>query len=358
MRRRAFLASAATTLAGAGLLPFAPVRTGEAAQATPFAEATPGLNDAPVAVAFPADDAAHQAAVEWWYYTGHLFAADGRRFGFEQVVFKGARAGTVGYASHAAITDAGAGTFTYDQRLAGAETAQPGPGFNLVIGDWAMRGEGGHDRLRMTLPGYAMAVSVTGAKPPTLHDGDGYIPYGNGQASYYYSRTRMAVEGILNVAGEPSRVTGEAWMDHQWGDFDTFSGGGWDWYSVQLDDGTDLMLYLINAPDGSPVIIDGSLVAPDGALTILDGDDFTVSATGDWTSVATGITYPSGWEVALPAEELTLALSPTILDQELDTTTTTGVIYWEGEVTVEGERAGASIGGLGYVELTGYGDRS
>ncbi|MDQ3168418.1 MAG: hypothetical protein M3P94_07195 [Chloroflexota bacterium] len=359
MRRRAFLSAAASSLGVAALVPPGSPGSGLAAQGmTPFAESSPGADDAPDPITFPEDDGPHEAAVEWWYYTGHLFADDGRRFGFEQVVFKGERSGTVGYASHVAITDAAAGTFTYDQRLAGPETSVPGSGFNLVIGDWAMRGEGGADRLRLTLPGYVMAISLTATKSPVLHDGDGYIDYGNGQASYYYSRTRMAVEGILDVGGESLPVTGEAWMDHQWGDFDTFSGGGWDWYSVQLDDRSDLMLYLINAPDGTPIIVDGSLVAADGTLTILDGDDFTVAATGEWTSEATGITYPSGWDISVPAEDLILTLSPTLRDQELDTTDTTGVIYWEGEVTVAGERAGAAIAGLGYVELTGYGDRT
>ncbi len=358
IRRRTFLASATIALASTGQWISSPLTSVLATQATPFAEASPGIDDAPDPVTFPRDDAAHAAAVEWWYYTGHLFAPDGRRFGFEQVVFKGEQGGTIGYASHAAITDGTAGKFIYDQRLAGPETAQPGPGFNLVIGDWVMRGEGGEDRLRMTLPGYAMAVTVTATKPPALHDGDGYIDYGNGQASYYYSRTRMVVEGILDVGGEALAVTGEAWMDHQWGDFDTFSGGGWDWYSIQLEDGYDVMLYLINAPDGTPIIIDGSLVDPDGALTVLDGDDFTIEATDSWTSDATGITYPSGWEVSLPREGLILALVPTLPEQELDTTATTGVIYWEGEVTVEGERDEAPIAGLGYVELTGYGERS
>ncbi|CAA9535295.1 MAG: AttH component of AttEFGH ABC transport system [uncultured Thermomicrobiales bacterium] len=327
--------------------------------ASPYVEPPPGVNDAPVPVEFPRDDGPHDAAIEWWYYTGHLFTADGSRFGFEQVVFKGQSTGLTGYASHVAITDAAAERFSYDQKLVGeAGVSTAAVGFDLNVGGWLMRGANGDDRLRADVGDYAYALALTAEKPATLHDGDGFIDYGNGQGSYYYSRTRMAVDGTLVVAGQSLAVTGEAWMDHQWGDFDTFAEGGWDWFSVQLDDGTDLMLYLINAPDGTPVILDGSLVDRDGSLTILDGPDFSVEPTTNWTSPETGVTYPSGWEIALPDEDLALTLTPTVADQELDTTRTTGVIYWEGEVTVEGVRAGEPVGGLGYVELTGYAERT
>jgi len=187
-----------------------------------------------------------------------------------------------------------------------------------------------------------------------LHDGDGYVDYGNGTGSYYYSRTRMEVTGSLLVDGEARPVTGEAWMDHQWGNFSTFSVGGWDWFSVQLDDGSDLMLYLVKDAAGNPTIVDGSLIAADGSLTVLEPSDFVVTATAEWTSARSGATYPAAWTVTVPAADLELRLEPTVPDQELETTATTEVIYWEGEVTVVGTRGGDPIAGLGYVELTGY----
>ncbi|MGI8644678.1 MAG: lipocalin family protein [Thermomicrobiales bacterium] len=327
-----------------------------AQEATPYVEPPPGQNDAPSAVTFPQDDGPHGAFIEWWYYTGHVFTETGDRYGFEQVVFKGAPNGVPGFASHAAITDSNAGAFIYDQKIAGPNAMQPGPGFNIVMGDWVMRGGGGLDRLRMEVPGYEMAIELVETKSPTLHDGDGFIDYGNRQGSYYYSRTRMAVTGTLVVDGERLAVTGEAWMDHQWGDFQTYDEGGWDWFSVQLSDGTDLMLYVIRGPDGEPVILDGSLVAADGALTILDGPDFIVDEVSYWTSPATDTTYPMGWQVKIPDENLVLSLKPTLPSQELDTTATTGVIYWEGEVVVSGTRHNLPVDGLGYVELTGYAD--
>jgi predicted secreted hydrolase len=319
-----------------------------------YVEPALGQADAPDPVTFPEDDGPHDASIEWWYYTGHLFTDDGERFGFEQIVFKGSPEGVPGVASHAAITDASRHRFVYDQRVGGPGALRPGPGFNIVLGDWVMRGAEGRDRLRMSVPGYEMAIELSSVKPATLHDGDGFIDYGNNQGLYYYSRTRLVVEGILVVDGEPSRVHGEAWMDHQWRDFETCHEGGWDWYSVQLEDGTELMLYVIKGADGVPVILDESFVSARGELTILDGPEFTVTALDSWTSEATGATYPRKWHIRVLPLNMNLTLTPTLHDQELDTRLTTGVIYWEGEVMVNGTREGRPVQGLGYVELTGY----
>jgi len=341
---------------------FARIQLAPAQSATPYVGSSAASGDAPIPVEFPRDDGAHSAFIEWWYYTGHLYTDAGDRYGFEFVVFKGERSeDIVGYASHFAITDNPRGTFIYDERIAPVDPATilttVSGTFDHRIGDWRMWGGGGDDRLVASMPGYAIALSLTQAKSPTLHDGDGYIDYGSGEASYYYSRTRLQVTGVLAVDGVTIPVTGEAWMDHQWGNFNTFDQGGWDWYSIQLSDGSDLMLYVITSEEGAQTVVDGSFVAPDGSLTVLDGDDFVVTPTGAWTSPDTAITYPSGWTITVPGEDLTLVVAPAMPDQELDTTATTGVIYWEGEVTVAGDRGGAPLSGLGYIELTGYGDR-
>jgi len=334
---------------------FWPVAASAAQSATPLASPTTGSSDAPLPVTFPGDDGPHETTTEWWYYTGHLFSAKGDRYGFEFVIFKGDRGGVAGYASHFAVTDGQAGRFQYDQRVAlAAGVSRPGEGFDLTLDDWSMRGANGEDALRATLPDYAIDLELTSTKPPALHDGDGYFAYGDGTASYYYSRTRIAVTGMLMVRGEPISVTGEAWMDHQWGDFATYAGGGWDWFAVQFADDTDLMLYVIRDKTGAPVQAYGSLIDRAGELTALGGSEFAVTPTGSWTSPATGTTYPSGWRVTVAAASLSVTLSPVLADQELDTRATTGVIYWEGEVEVDGTRAGAPVAGLGYVELTGY----
>jgi predicted secreted hydrolase len=324
--------------------------------ASPFVETVPGRDDAPIPVELPRDDGPHDVALEWWYYTGHLFTQSGERYGFEFVVFKGYRETILGYASHFAITDSAHGRFAYDQRVALVPKAPPAAdGFDLRVSDWAMSGAGGNDSLTAGMTSYAIDLRLTGQKPAVLHDGDGYIDYGSGQASYYYSRTRMTVAGTLTVDGRPQVVTGEAWFDHQWGNFSTYK-GGWDWYALQLPNDTEMMLYIIRGPDGGALIVDGSYVAADGSLTVLDRGDFTVTPTGSWTSPHSGAAYPSSWSIEYPAGQLTLKLAPTLADQELDTTASTNVIYWEGEVTVSGTQAGQPIGGLGYVELTGYAD--
>lgn len=320
------------------------------------AQGTP-VSDAPRPITFPRDDGPHNEPIEWWYYTGHLNTENGDRYGFEFVVFK-AQVGTItGYASHFAITDSSAGSFHYDQRLGFAPedaSVERETGFDLLADDWSMSGLGGSDQLSAAMDGYAIDLELTSEKEPALHDGDGYIDYGDGEGSYYYSRTRMVVSGTLTVDGIASPVTGESWFDHQWGDFSTFSRGGWDWYSIQFDDQTELMLYVVRDLDGSDAIVDGSYIAADGSLTVLEPTDFVLTPTSTWTSEKSGSTYPAGWTVEIPLIDLVIDITPTLADQELDTTQSTGVIYWEGEVIVEGTKGETPITGLGYVELTGY----
>jgi predicted secreted hydrolase len=166
----------------------------------------------------------------------------------------------------------------------------------------------------------------------------------------------MTVAGTLTVEGMDQAVTGEAWMDHQWGNFASYLTGGWDWFAVQLDDGTDMMLYLFRDETEEIGSIEGTLVAPDGTARELDANDVSVDVTASWTSPRTGVTYPHGWTIRLTAVDMTLTLTPTLADQELDTRATTTMIYWEGEVEVVGTRNGEPAVGLGYVELTGYAD--
>jgi predicted secreted hydrolase len=321
---------------------------------SPFVETGAGRNDAPIPVQLPRDDAPHDVGIEWWYYTGHLFTDSGERYGFEYVIFNGHRGDVPGYAAHFAITDNARGVFRYDQRLGLApDTPLAATGFDLRVGDWQMCGSDGTDHLVASMPGYGIDLSLRSTKPAALHDGDGYFDYGSGEGSYYYSRTRLAISGTLTVDGQPRAIVGEAWFDHQWGNFSTYQ-GGWDWYALQLDNETEVMLYIIHGLDGGPLIVDGSFIAADGTLTILDRGDFTLSPTGTWTSPHSGATYPAGWIVKLSAQDLSLVLSPSMPDQELDTTASTNVIYWEGEVRVAGTQSGQPIAGLGYVELTGY----
>jgi predicted secreted hydrolase len=347
----------------------------------------------PVPIALPRDDGPHDRLTEWWYYTGHLRkrlpSGDARMtssYGFEFVIFRAERgAFPTTWASHLAITDEAGDRFHYAQRTQVGEIVDRSPldddgaptGFDLSLrgldptdastfdqSAWAMNGGGGTDHLEAsvaepeataqgTVP-MGLDLGLHARKPPALHDGDGWIDFGPGGGSYYYSRTDMAASGHLIVDDETFDVDGTAWFDHQWGDFISVGGGGWDWFAVNLDDGTDITLSLVRDADGTYPLIYGTLVRPDGTIEHLARDAFEVTTAGSWTSPSTGATYPAGWSISIPGEQLTIGLTPTVAAQELDTRPSTGVIYWEGSQEVAARRAGKSLGGEAYVELTGY----
>ncbi len=351
---------------------------------TPGPTAAPRPAD-PQPVVLPRDDGAHDRLTEWWYDTGHLVDENGGRWGFELVVFRAERGSfPVTWASHLALTDEAGHRFAYAQRAEigpQVSVAAPGSdGFDLAIrgldpsdpttfarAPWTMAGVNGTDSLAAeALPGevrgdagdlatgFGIGLSLASTTPPTLHDGDGYVAFGSAGGSYYYSRTSMAAKGWITIGRTRLRVTGTAWFDHQWGDFISVGGGGWDWYAMNLADGTDITLSMVRAADGSYPLVYGTLVDRAGTTRHLAAADFTVSVTASWTSPATGATYPAGWTVSVPSDGLVVKLVPTVAQQELDTRATTGVVYWEGSQTVTATRNGVALGGEAYVELTGY----
>ena len=354
----------------------------------PTAMPTPA--DDPMPVVLPRDDGPHDRLTEWWYYTGHLHgtAPDGtsREFGFEYVIFRAERGDfPTSWASHVAITDETDERFVYGQRLEIGPQADRSPrdaaglptGFDLALtgidptdpttydqGAWTMAGAGGTDRLGVTVAGeeaaaagatFGLALELEAVKPPALHDRDGYIDFGSAGGSYYYSRTAMTADGTVELDGVAYVIDrGTAWFDHQWGDFISVGGGGWDWFAINLEDGVDLTFSLVRDADGSYPLVYGTLVEPDGATRHLGRDAFTIEVTDRWVSPSTGADYPAGWTISLPGEDLVIELTPTVADQELDTRATTGVVYWEGSQVVRATRAGRALGGDAYVELTGY----
>ena len=356
-----------------------------AAPRTP-SHATP---EDPRPVLLPRDDGPHDRLTEWWYYTGHLASADGRTFGFEYVIFRAERGGfPVSWAGHLALTDESGRRFAYGQRSeVGPETdASPRgadgtpTGFALdlhgigsadpartadVATPWTMAGSGGRDSLSAELGtaeaaatamprGFGLQLQLAPVSPPALHGRAGWLDFGAAGGSYYYSRTRMTAAGMLVVDGAHLAVTGTAWFDHQWGDFIAVGGGGWDWFAINLDDGSDLTLSLVRSTDGTYPLVYGTLVRPDGTSRPIARAEITVDALGQWTSARTGAAYPSGWRVRVAGADLDLTVVPTVRDQELDTRATTGVVYWEGSESVTGARSGRPVTGKGYVELTGY----
>jgi predicted secreted hydrolase len=364
------------------------------ANPVPAAPSVAPRTPAPVAVAdplpvvLPRDDGPHDRLTEWWYYTGHLRATDGTHYGFEFVIFRAERGRfPTSWVSHLAVTDETGDRFLYSQRLEVNPAVDGSPrdaagvplGFDLSITGadpsqpatagrpaWTMSGANGADRLRADLAaeeaamagspgGLGLDLTLAATKPPALHDHDGWIDFGPAGSSYYYSRTAMTAAGTLTLDGRALAVDGSAWFDHQWGDFISVGGGGWDWFAVNLDDGTDLTLSLVRDADGSYPLIYGTVVGSDGTVRHLDRDAFTVEVTDRWVSPATGADYPAAWTIRIPGEDLQIDLRPTVAAQELDTRATTGVIYWEGSQVVRATRAGTPLGGQAYVELTGYG---
>jgi len=316
-------------------------------------------------VALPQDEAPHQDLTEWWYYTGHLHGKDAQgrmhSYGFELTFFQTLRGQLPPYyAAHFGISDITTGSFHYDERAAlESPSVIPAPGstsgFHLALDGWSARGLNGHDELSASMNGYSVQLSLTDELPHViLHNGDGVISYGAAGFSYYYSRPLMSVTGALTDHGAPIQVTGQAWMDHQWGNFVSLAGSGWDWYSIQLANHTEYMLYVIRDAQKRPVATFGTAIAADGSASDIPPQQIETQATGSWTSPVTGGVYPSGWKVTLPSQRLTLTLTPLLRDQELVTAHSTGVAYWEGAVGVSGALAGKPITGLGYVELTGY----
>ncbi len=344
-----------------------------AATVTPAASATPTARAedwpevaapplaAPQPVSFPADEGPHAAQTEWWYYNGHLQADNGGRYGFEVVVFKRQAAnGRAGLAAHVAVTDHQRRLFQFSEDIAVPPPLEATPGsYSFALGNASIAGEDGTASLRATTAAYSLDLRLSSAKPPVLHGSSGFIGVAEGEQSYYYSRTRMEVRGSL-VDNGPSAVTGIAWMDHQWGDFSLQGEGGWDWFSMQLEDGSDIMLTVLRDGRGNILLAYGTLVGLDGTAEHIGSDRFRVKATGSWTSDATHITYPMGWEFAFPERGLTARLDPVLEGQELNTAASVNTVYWEGEVTIAGSSAAGPVTGMGYVELTGYrsgGDR-
>lgn len=325
--------------------------------------------------AFPRDHGAHpDFQTEWWYYTGHLTTDDGRSYGYELTFFRRALAlppdldpGYAGwraaelYPAHFALTDETGDTFRHWERIhrdsggkAGADTT----GLRVWCGDWRATGHGTIHRLEARAADVTLTLDLEPRKPPILHGEGGLSRKGaqTGQASYYYSMTRMTTHGTLSTDGKIAAVRGLSWMDHEFfsSDLDPTL-DGWDWFSVQLDDETELMVYRLRRAAGAGGDwSSGTLVLPGADALSLRQEDITVTALDHWKSPVTSVTYPSGWRVRLPQFGIDLTLTPTVKAQELDTRATTGVRYWEGSVRVSGTRRGAPLAGAGYVELTGY----
>lgn len=323
---------------------------------------------------FPRDHGAHpEYRTEWWYFTGNLESAEGDRYGYQLTFFRVGIRKTPQepgnpwsirdiYLGHFAVTDVARQSFRYEERvsregpgLAGASTE----GMEVWLFDWSARMEGETIRLAARGAEAELDLILRPRKPVVLHGRGGLSRKGPapGQASYYASFTDLETRGVLRVAGAGrSEVRGTSWFDQEFGSNQLSEDqAGWDWFSVHLSDGRDLMLYRLRLVDGTvEPASSGTLVEADGSSRHLDLESFSVEVLDRWESPRTGARYPSRWRVRVPEVSVDLVLEPLVPDQELVTEGSTGVVYWEGAVAGEGISGGDRVTAEGYVELTGY----
>jgi len=321
-------------------------------------------------VTLPRDEAAHpSAATEWWYYTGFLSGADGKRYGFELVFFKAFAPAAAQinnilpinwisnpvYVAHFAVSDLAARDHLFFERsnLPQFWSASAKEDRHAVWnGKWGAWGSGGNHHLQATAGRYALWLNLDPVKPAALHgpEGAGVVQMGQAGTSYYYSYTDLRGVGLLTVDGVEQTVNATAWMDHQWGSWNGHEGATkWDWFSLRLDDGNQVMLFSFR-DEGDQILPQsgGTWIDPDGTTYYLQARDFNVQVLERWTSADTGATYPVKWNVAVPDFGLQAMVEATFPEQEMVVRFTP--LYWEGSVTVTG-----TANGVGFVEMTGYG---
>ncbi len=323
-------------------------------------------------LAFPRDHGSHPAfRTEWWYVTAWVSHADagdaaGRDFGVQITFFRNrpgvAEGGTSRFAprqllfAHAAVADPRHGRLWQDQRAARvgfglAEAAETTT--DVHIGDWSWRLTGETYRARVPAREFTLDLSFTAPAPPLLQGTQGVSRKGPRpeQASFYYSRPHLSVDGTLGLPTGTAAVRGSAWLDHEWSsDYLAPEARGWDWIGVNFDDGSALMAFRIRDSRGDAYWAGGTWQRADGAKRILQPDEVSFSALRRWRSTRTGIDYPVAMRVR--AGSIEIALDPLLDDQELDSRASVGTVYWEGAVRalVDGREVGR-----GYLELTGYG---
>ncbi|MCZ6872313.1 MAG: carotenoid 1,2-hydratase [bacterium] len=337
---------------------------------------------------FPADHwARHGYKTEWWYFTGHLQADDGQRFGYQFTFFRIGISPTKPTAAsnwaardlimgHATIGDLAKQKHHFSEvfyravPLLGGFGAYPDP---LIAWSQAPAGTDGKWRLSWNgeafdfemidaAQGFSFSLSTRPLKPLIFQGPNGFSRKGTSAttetpaASHYYSFTRLHTTGRVSLAGKTWSVTGQSWMDKEFGSNQLAAHQvGWDWFSLQLNDGREIMLYLLRDKNGSVDFASATLVQPDGQTQYLGRQAFTIQVQERWRSPTTSSKYPSRWTVSIAQAALELEIVPAMANQENRSRILPNLYYWEGAVDVR--RQGKSIG-KGYVELTGYGTSS
>lgn len=326
----------------------------------------------PRAFTFPRDHGPHfDYQTEWWYYTGHLTAENGEHFGYQLTFFRrgltpGAPPAEAGlatnqiYFAHFALTDVSGQRHTFAERfsrgaagLAGA-SAEP---FGVWLENWSvesLNADGSEVRLRAQEGEINLDLNLRATKPIVAHGEQGLSQKSNepGSASYYLSYTRMTTTGQVLAHGQSLTVSGESWFDHEWSTSALGNGVvGWDWFSLQLSDGREVMFYGLRRADGSLESVSaGTLVEADGTARPLPAAEVFIETRAEWRSPSTQASYPARWHLSIPSAQIELDIEPWLAEQEMRVS----FAYWEGAVYFTGTSQGAPITGNGYIELTGY----
>ena len=321
---------------------------------------------------FPRDHSSHEDfRTEWWYYTGHLRTASGEEYGYQVTFFRSGLAEARKrrsqwaarniYLAHFALSDIGRKSLRFYERVSRAGMGQAGASesaFRVWNRDWEVSGDASRQRLKAAEGEVGVDLTLRSGKPPVIHGENGVSPKGEGRghASHYYSLSRLATDGILTLRGKPVAVRGLTWMDHEFGSTQLNPDQvGWDWFSLQFDNDTELMLYVIRKTDGRPDPSSaGTWVAADGGSEHIRQAEFSVEVLERWTSPRSKGSYPIRWRLRVPKLSLDLIVTPIFPEQELDTAKSTKVIYWEGAVAAAGALQGRAVKARGYVEMTGY----
>ena len=333
---------------------------------TPSPIATP--TPAGPLVSLPEDEAPHETPIEWWYFNGFLWDGDGNEYSFHYVTFQSPTiaVGTP-HLLHATLGDHAEGQHFAGERPTLAVLDPDAPSVDIDADGWVMRGDGEGYELRFDLGGKSLELDAVSSRDVVLHDSTGLVNLGEAGDTYYYSRTRMQLDGWIEDASGRRAVSGSGWMDHQWGDISRLD-IGWDWVNLQLDDGSDLMVAVVWRPTktqehcadgacpiaGERVAAYATYVDPDGDVAHVPGEGVELTALGTRVSPDTDIHYPSHWQLLIKPLEINLLLLPVLLDAEFDAGVVLPVVYWEGAVTATGYVGKPQVLGRGFVELVGY----
>jgi predicted secreted hydrolase len=334
----------------------------------------------PCNLTFPKDHGPHPGyRTEWWYYTGNLQSESGARFGFQLTFFRSQisppdaerkwprqtsawRARQI-YLGHAAISDISGKRYLKAEQVARealglAGTSKADGRWIIFIKNWRAQIEENAHILKAATDEFSYELNLQPVKAPVLHGQAGYSRKGSSprSASCYYSFTRLKTAGMLSVGGKTMKVEGLTWMDHEFSTAPLEPGiVGWDWFSLQLSDRTEIMLYQFrNQKGGLSSASSGTFIDPSGNPQHLTIDDFSIEVLNRWKSPHSRALYPTRWRITIFPLSIRLGVDASLSDQEMQTPASTGVTYWEGSVSINGSAARHSIEGTGYVELTGY----